>query len=211
MRWPGTLVFFGPPDGRQQGRASSPGFTLIETLVSLMVISLIALGVAAILQTAAYGTSSQRDIRRTVVRGEQVYARIQDAIRNARAVLASGDGYLVLWTGDANADNQVNRSEIQLIELPAGSTALTSRIGQYVAGEPVYPASSDFYAAAHSAKSSGYFPETPWAGDVSNLSFTLDSPGPTARLVSWSVTMADGAVSRTLKGGASLRAPGEPE
>src|SRR5689334_1045094 len=93
------------------------GFTLVELLLSLITTAFIGLAVAMILQTAAYGTSTKRDARRIAVRSESTRDRMNDAIRNARAVLASGSTYLVLWMGDSNKNDQVNLSELQLIEL----------------------------------------------------------------------------------------------
>ncbi len=46
--------------------------TLVELIISLLITSMVALGVAAILQAASYGTSSRREIRRIVVRTQQV-------------------------------------------------------------------------------------------------------------------------------------------
>jgi hypothetical protein len=182
-------------------------------MIAMMVVTLIALTVAAILQTAAYGTSSQREVRRVVVRSEQVQTRIEDAIRDARAVLGFGSGYVVLWTGDTNPDGQVNRSELQLIELPAASTTLTLYTGQYASGEPAYAASSNFSTVAQSIKSSGYFPGTTLSTNVAGLTFTLDYPStPTlARLVTWSLTLTDQQVSQVVAGSASPRAPGQPK
>jgi type II secretory pathway pseudopilin PulG len=187
-------------------------YTLVETLVALVVLALVGLGMAAILQTAAYGTSSQRELRRVAVRGEMVHARTDSAIRNARAVLASGSGYIVLWTGDTNGDSHVNLSELELIELPAGSTNLTARLGHSADGDPVYAADSNFYAVAQSAKSGANFPATIWATNVSGLTFALDKDTPIlARLVTWSLTLNDQQLQRTVAGSAWLGGWGQPE
>ena len=45
------------------GRPSRRGLTLVELLISLLITSLISLGVASIIHAAAYGTSSRREIR----------------------------------------------------------------------------------------------------------------------------------------------------
>lgn len=174
-------------------------------------VGMCAAGVAAILQTAAYGTSSQREIRRTVVRGEVVRARLDTAIRNARAVLASGNGYIVLWTGDTNPDTHVNLSEMLLVETSAASGALTAYAWPFVTADPVYAASSSFYALAIAAKSNSSVRRATWATGISGLTFKLDNTSPTlAKLVSWSLTLTDQSLDRVLVGGTSLGVPGQP-
>jgi type II secretory pathway pseudopilin PulG len=208
----GAKIAVRRAEGGRNARPRVRAYTLVETLVALMVLSLVALGVAAILQAAAYGTSSQREVRRTAVRGELAHGRIDDAIRGARAVLAAGSGYIVLWTGDANTDTHVNLSELELIELPAASTTLTAYVGTYAPGDPVYAAGSDFYTVAQSAKAGVNFPATTWATNISGLTFALDNAAPAlARLVTWSLTLTDRQLSRTVAGGAALRAPGQPQ
>lgn len=186
-------------------------YTLMETIIALVVSALISLGVASILQTAAYGTSSQRDIRRVVVQGEVVHERLDAAIRNSRAVLASGNGYVVLWTGDSNPDSHVNLSEMQLIEVPTGSTTLSAYSGVYTVGDPVYATSSNFYTVAQAAKAGSSFPRTTWATNISNLTFKLDNATPIlSKLVTWSLTLTDQQLKQTIVSGALIGVPGQP-
>ena len=189
-------------------------YTLVETLLALVVVALIGVAAAAILQTTAYGTSAQRDTRRLVVRGEAVHTRLDTAIRNARAVLAAGSGYIVLWTGDTNADGHVNLSELELIEVPSGSTTMTDYVGQYAAGDTVYTTSTNFYNVVQALKQGGAnpnFPPTTWATGISGLTFTLDNSTPMlAKLATWSLTLTDQQATRTIISGATLGVWAQP-
>jgi len=195
--------------------------TLVELLIALIITSMLALGVASILYAASYGTSSRREVRRMVVRTEQLRARLDDAVRNARAVLASGNAYIVLWIGDTRRNNQVNLSELQLIELASGSTQLKSYETQFPGGwteaqieaaDTAYAAGSDFAAVAQAAKQGSYFPGTTWAGGISDFSVTLDHGTPVqARMATWRLTLTNELLSESLVGTAALRSPGAPE
>ena len=195
--------------------------TLPELIISLTVTALVALGVASMLQAASYGTSSRREVRRVAVRAQEVRARLDSAIRSARAVLACEDGRLVLWTGDSRTDGHVNLSELQLIEVPAGSSRLTSYATRFPAGwtqaqidaaDASYAPTADFAGICRAAKTSGNFPGTLWTDEASGLSFTLDrSAVQQARLVSWSVTLTHELISQPVAGASALRAWAAPQ
>lgn len=187
-------------------------YTLFETVLSLVVITLISLGVAAVMQAAAYGTSSQREWRRVAVRGRQVQARLNDTIRDARAILAVSNTYLVLWTGDSTRNDQVNLSELQLIELTGSPPALVSYTPGSLSSNPTYAPTVNFYTTARSAVTGGQLVGQTWSGHVSNTRFVLDNAAPTAaRLVTWSLTFTDQQVSEPIIGCAALHAPGTPQ
>ncbi len=184
------------------------GTTLSELLVALTVTGLVALAVAGILQAASYGTSSKREVRRLVVRSEQLRNRIDDTVREARAVLAggtdlNGNTYLVLWRGDTNnvSTNQdkVNLSELQMLEWSAAASTLSSYTPATTPNpDTAYEVTADFHAAAHA------LPATVWAGSVSGFSTTLNQAPPMTRLVTWSITAASDLVSERVSGSAAL-------
>jgi len=190
--------------------------TIVEVLMSLIVVSLISVGVAAMLYAAGYGTSSQREVRRVAVRTQQVRLRLDDAIRNARQILAAGEtsaghAYVVLWRGDTNDEDtnkdKVNLSELELIELPDGSTTLTAYTAPSPGTDTAYENDSDFYQMAQTAKSGGVLVGTTWAENISAFGITLDEAAPAdARLVTWRFTLTDQELSESLVGCISLRA-----
>jgi hypothetical protein len=187
--------------------------TLAELIVATTITTLLAAGVGSILFAASYGTSSRRDVRRLAVRSAQARPRIDDAIRSAAAVLAKGSSYIVLWTGDSRKNNQVNLSELQLIEL--SSTTLTSYTTAWPSGwsqatidaaDTTYAANTNFYTTAQNAKSSGNFPGTTWATSASNFTITLDSgTANLAVLVTWKLTLTNDLLSQALVEAVALR------
>lgn len=197
------------------------GSTLPEVVIALVITAMVGMSVAAILQAASYGTSSRREVRRLTVRRHQVEKRLNAAIRNAAAVLASNSTALVLWTGDANGDTHVNFSELCLIELPVSSSTLSMWRTTFPAGwnqtqrdaaDTTYAVGADFAAAAQTAKSNAYFVQTPWTGGASSLQVSLQPVTPqAAMLVSWRLTLTDELLTEPMVGAAALAAHTNPE
>ena len=193
------------------------GTTLPELIIALTITSFIASGMATVMFAASYGTSSRREIRRLVGRSQAVRNRIDDALRNARAVLAngtsSGNVYLVLWRGDSTGDGTVNVSELQFIELPNASTTLTSyQVTATPATDTSYAASTNFYTAAVAARTAGTLVGTVWSTTASNFTVTLNDATPSdATMATWSITLTDKLLSEQLVGAASLRVQGAPQ
>ncbi len=195
--------------------------TIAELIIAITVTALISLGVAAILQAATYGTSARREVRRVAVRSEQVRSRIDNALCSARAVLASGSGYIVLWIGDTRKNDQVNLSELQLLEIPSGSTTLSSYTTVFPTGwtqtqidtaDVAYAAGSNFATVAQTAKAGSYFPGTVWATGASSFTVALDNASlGLTHLVTWDLTLTNDLLSDSLVGAASLREIGVPQ
>jgi type II secretory pathway pseudopilin PulG len=197
-------------------RRARRGTTLPELLISLMITAFLAAGLGSILYAASYGTSSRREIRRVVVRVEQVRNRMDDAIRNARAVLSAGTSsgtvYVLLWMADTTGDNQVNISEMQLIELASGSTTLRSYTAATTPSpNTAYPAGSNYYSAATAAKTGGALTGTVWSQGVSNWTVTLDQAATGTKLVTWKLTLTSDPASEDVVGASALRTPIAPQ
>lgn len=193
--------------------------TLAELIVAITVTALIAASVGSILFAAGYGTSSRRDVRRLAVRSAQIRHRLDNAIRSAQAVLASGTGYIVLWTGDTRVNGQVNLSEIQMIELASGTltwyvTVFPSGWSQSTidAADTTYAASTNFYTTATTAKAGTNFPGTTWATAASDFTITLDNATATAaKLVTWNLTLTNDLLTQSLVEATALRQPIAPQ
>jgi type II secretory pathway pseudopilin PulG len=194
-------------------RTRRPGLTLLELLISISVTAFIGLGVALILQAAAYGTSTKRDARRVSVRAETLRDRLDDAVRNSASFLASGTNYLVIWQGDENDDTQVNLSELQLIELNTTTQTLTSYVATLPVGtDTAYAATVDFNSTTQTLKGNGTLTGTTWATGISAVTFTLDNVTPQqAVLLTWSVTLNNGTQTEPVSGAVSLRQPLTPQ
>ncbi len=185
-----------------------PGMTLIEVLISLMVVSLLSLGMAAMLQAVGYGSDARREVRRVAVRAQQLRLRLDDAIRTAAEILATDESsYLVLWRGDENDEdaNQdaMNISEMQLIELQAGVVV------SYTVPNPA----SDVIVARganyrQTILNHGNKVAVPWATGISGLSIRLDAAVDEARLVTWRCTLTDQQLTEVLASSVARRPHG---
>lgn len=196
------------------------GLTLIELLLALLITSMVALAVASIVQAGVYGTSSRRDVRRLVVQAEELRTRLNDAIRQAQAVLAcgqavSGEKYIVLWTGDTNTtgNDQVSLSELQLIEWTPGTQRLASyQVATAPNPDTTYPPATNFYNAADQARDTGVLVGRVWAEHVSAFEITLDAKQPAqARMATWDLTLSNDQLSEPLVATVVLRAHRAPE
>lgn len=178
--------------------------TIIEVMISIVVVSLISLSIAAMLHVAGYGTDARREVRRLTVRSQQVRLRIDDAIRNACQVLNDSDdasdnayNHLVLWQGDLNDDGKTNLDELELILI------VNDQLIRYTVNRDT-AIDSDYVSTI---LNHGDRVASPWATSVSEFSVVLDNVDPAlASLVTWSATVTDNDLSETLIGTMALRA-----
>lgn len=194
-------------------------FTTVELLLALAIAALVAAAAAGMLVSVSYGTSSQRDLRGVAVKGKLLGARLDAAIRGSRAVLETGDDYLVLWSGDLNTNGTADApdlSEIRLIEREGGDEVQSYQFpdswtqAQIAAADMAYTMTGNppgfFKSAADAARTAGSFQPTRWGSGVTAIEFTPDGPDPTVtRLVSYRFTLSAGMLSETAVGAASVR------
>lgn len=203
--------------GEGRRRCRRRGMTLAEVLMALMITALIATTVTAALAAVSYGTSSQRDWRRLAVREYKLRTHLQESVCRARAVLASGTtgggSYLVLWKGDREqADDKVNLSEIQYIAWVEGSAKLSSYEAQSIPDpDPAYEADADFYQIALQKVQDGTLAEHRGSEDVTAFEITVDAPGSQAAMLTWTMQINDGSLTKSLTGVAALRGHRPPE
>lgn len=196
------------------------GVTLVELMLALSVLSLVGICIVMMIKGAADGTSGQTDGRRHLVRMQAIEAQVAETVRPCNAILAAGNGYMVLWRGDGKnrniATNQaVNLSELALLEYDSSSKQLKlyqtvfpagMSAAAMIAADSTYAASSNWYNAATAAKNSAYFTPTVLANSVSEFTVSLDSGTATsAKIATLKVTLNDGVVSRSMVISASLR------
>jgi hypothetical protein len=195
------------------------GVTLVELMLSLSILSLVGICIAMMIKGTADGTAGATDGRRHLVRMQSLEAQIANTVRPCMCILAAGNGYIVLWTGDGQnpniATNQaVNLSELVMIEhdstnrklkifrtsWPAGTSVATM-----IANDTLYAGNASWYSSATAAKGT-YFTGTTIANNVTSCNVTLDSANATSAMMAtlW-ITLDDGVVSRTVVIPASLR------
>ena len=182
----------------RRSRPGPSGFTLVELLIALVVSSLAAAGVTAMLVAVSYGTSSSNDLRSLVVKSKTIDARLGASVRGCRQVLASGSDFLLVWVADADADDVTDNAEVRLIERDAATDELNSYYDGAAAGDYVD-------AATFRTLALGSFTPQPWATGVTGLTFVLDLPAPGTRLVSYTMTLESEDVSETVVGAVATR------
>jgi Tfp pilus assembly protein PilV len=180
----------------------SAGLTLIELLLSMVIIAMIGLAITAMLTSVSNGTDAQEDVRGVSIRQKVVTARLDAALRSAKQVLAVGDDYIVLWTADSRVDDQPNLSELRRIEFTPADRQLTSHQAEFPgdmtsdqrqAADTTYDLTDDFDQVTRDLADSPYWSATVWAKQVTDWQIALDSAAPSlARLIRYELTVSEG-------------------
>jgi hypothetical protein len=175
-------------------------------LIALSVTAVLVLAIASMLHAVAYGSQSQSSARQTNVASKLLRARIDAAIAGAKMVLATDNStYIVIWTGDTNADSVPDLSELRRIEFNAGTGQITSyRAPAGVTPDTAYTLATDFNATTNALKGGNTFPAEVWAKNVTAFSASLNN-GTTqnATAVYYSVTAQNGSTASNAAAGTS--------
>src|SRR5687768_14489779 len=178
--------------GAGRGR---PGLTLVEMLLSLAILAVIAATLAGMLVTMSTGTRGATELRHRSRGAEVVRERVESTVRSSARVLAAGDGWLVLWTGDARTNSVPDLSEVSRIEWDKGSREL-----KYFAAPPglpdadnvKYAFSSDFDGITRGLAGTATFPGQVWGRRVQEWAPSVDGPAASPRrTVSYRLTLED--------------------
>ncbi len=189
-------------------RARHRGLSLPELILALAGMGLVALGVGSIVNAAAYGTSSARDLRGVVVKEKTLTSRLGGAIRSSRRVLQQGADYLVLWKFDTNSSDAPDLSEVQMID-----RTVTGDLVSYAApldllpgADVAYELTTDFRTTLNAIKGTSDFPSSRWGTGVTAMALTLDAAtAQEASLVSYRLTLAAGTQQTIAVGAAAPR------
>jgi prepilin-type N-terminal cleavage/methylation domain-containing protein len=100
------------------------GFTLVELLVAMMVMSIILSAVATLSFTLGKLNSSSNDSSRTQAQLRYVTLRLSDLLGQCKLICARPGGDLAIWKADDNSDNQLNITELIYLEKGSGSNYL---------------------------------------------------------------------------------------
>jgi Tfp pilus assembly protein PilE len=193
-------------------RRSAAGLTLVELLLALAVTGMVAAAVAGMLLAVSTGTSQRTDMRGLVVKQRALSGRIHASVRNAKMVLAQGQDYLVLWTGDPSDSGSPNLAELRLIERTEDGRLISYAAAfpehwnqaQVDAANTSFALNDDFRAVTNQLKADNpYFVGELWATGVNSWIITLDAGVPQhSRLVSYRLVLRAG-------GGATAGASGQ--
>ncbi len=172
------------------------GLTLVELVLALAATAFIGLAVATMLNAVAYGSQSGTDTRDLVPRHRVLSARLADAVRHARQVVDQTDTTLVLWTDDANDNDDYDSDEIAWIEYDGAADEITFA----TATDTHTPATitlGDLATTKTALSGAGELDEQVWGRDVSAFTFSVDAAPIATQLVTWHATFTFGTVSDT--------------
>jgi hypothetical protein len=181
-------------------RASA--FTLTELLLAMAITVVVGAATVAMLNAAAYGSTSRSGMRDLVVLSRTVSARIGLTARTAVEIVgvdATSGEYVVLWVADANDDATKQYKEMQLIERHSASSELRSYTS--TSDNTNYSTLAAFRTAALAS-----FTSATWATGISDVEFKLlAASGSNGPLLSWQVTATRNSVSDTAVGAVAMR------
>ncbi|MEQ9452960.1 MAG: prepilin-type N-terminal cleavage/methylation domain-containing protein [Phycisphaeraceae bacterium] len=188
-------------------RCHRRGLTLMELLLAVSASAVIALAGTTVLTALTYAAEEQRDLRSVVGKSLAVGARVGAEIREAHAVLAVGNGFVVLWRGDADDDAQPSLAELVRIEaVEADQTLKAYGIADGVADVVYDLAVTDFATETENRIDGGSMAGLNWSRDVARFEVALDDvDAQEARLVSYRVTFTAGTLSEVYASAACLR------
>lgn len=187
-------------------KACCRGLTLLELLLALAGTAVIGTAVAMMLAGVAYGTQADKDMRTLITRQMALRARLEAEIRESHRVLDQGMGYVILWGEDLDDSGTPNKTELQVIELDAGTGVITRYAPAALIADAEYGFDDDFRTVTDGYNGDATFPGERWASEVASLSFTLDNADPQlARLVAFRIGLTGGEIPDTAIGAAALR------
>ena len=169
--------------------------TLVEMLLSLAILAVIAATLAGMLSTVSAGTRSATELRHRNLRAEVVRERVESTVRSSARVLAAGENWLVLWTGEIRTNSVPDLSEICRIEWDKATRELRCFApppGLPEADNVKYAFSSDFDGITRSLAGTARFPGQVWGRRVHEWAPTVDGPAASPRrTVSYRLTLED--------------------
>lgn len=194
--------------------------TLVELLITLLILALIGSAALAAITATVNTTRSQQDVRQAITRSSVVQTRVRQYINSASAFLAAKDDEIVLWSGDTNSDGQVNQDELIMLKRDTSTDTLTRYQTEWPTGwdqdtidaaNTTYAASSNFSSVANALVGSAYFVAEVWSTQVDKFDVTLDNLTPTsAKLITIEIDVKKGSDVETSHLTASLREPIAP-
>lgn len=198
VRRPGHIPALARP-------AHGRGVLLFELLLAIAVTAILGVGIAGVLLMSIQGTSTRNDMQESFVRLGLLTARVNASIRESAAILAQGDGYLLLWTADFTGNALPNLSELRLIERNADTQEIGQSIVNFTTDTP-YALTTDFTALISQLKVGGNFLYTTWGENLPEWTLALDDATPQlAASVSYRLTLSVGQIEETAVSSARLR------
>lgn len=93
----------------------SPGFTLIELTLAIVITAVMGLSVAGVTLSLSNAHEHSGNTYRSVQAGRTIMRNVGSTIREAKLVTACNERTVVLWANDANRNGQINPSELLVL------------------------------------------------------------------------------------------------
>jgi prepilin-type N-terminal cleavage/methylation domain-containing protein len=194
------------------------GFTLAELVMAMAIVSMISMAVGGVAIALARANEHSEEYFERMQCGRVASQRIQAVLRNAQLVTATADGgTLIVWTGDTNANSQINLDELKRIyykpatgeivqknvEIPASLPAWLKPVFNPVVGLQAVATSSVADSTWGSVAS--YDKERVLATNVKSFSVRTDAAAPLSQYLSFKIEVGRVGESVAVYGGAKLR------
>ena len=181
--------------------------TLLELLLALAGTAVIGTAIVSMLVGVTYGTQADKDLQGLITRQMALRSRIEAEIRESYLILDAGSDYLILWSGDADASDTPDKTEIQVIEYDAVTQQMMRYAPAALIAEENYALTDDFRTITDGYKGDATFPGERWAESITSFEVTLDDIDPqSARFVAMRFGMSGGEIPDTAIGAAAVRA-----
>jgi len=190
--------------------ARAGGLTLAELVLGMAMTTIVAAAIATMLVGVSGATSAYGESRSLMVGHGLAASRIGAAVRNARALLAAGEGLLVLWDEREHSDGVPQLSELERIEWDPGTEELHS----YKAPSDLPEAldvsydltATDFGAVTAALKGTESFPGRLWGVGVKAWTIHTDAADRLdVRFIGYRLVLETADASEVTVGGAALR------
>ena len=103
-------------------------FTLTELLMAIAITALIGMSVVTVSTALSHAQAGTDSMIEAISSGRYAMRSIDADVRKAALITATGAGEIVIWTGDENGDEQINISELVLIQFDADNQTV-ERLG----------------------------------------------------------------------------------
>jgi prepilin-type N-terminal cleavage/methylation domain-containing protein len=189
-------------------------FTLVELLLSMSVMSVIGLSVAALSEAIGDGYIASDGYYDAIQCGRNTVRRIEWTSRKAKLIIASSSTAVVFWAGDTNGDGLINLDEIKTVTFNSAAGEIDEVAVNFgnapnkAALNVNVPLSSlsTVSAALAIQQASTYCVTTPLATSVSNVQMQVSPAAPLATRLDLQFTLGGGEQKLTLNDTAHLRA-----
>jgi type II secretory pathway pseudopilin PulG len=183
----------------------------MELMIGMAITSVIAAAVGMMMFSTVQGSNVNDSQRQSLVIQQRATQMVSGIIRTSRQVLASGAGYVVLWTGDKQANGVPSLSDLVRIEWSSSAQTLTiyrspSSI-QGTGSDTAYPlGSTNFDTTTSGLKGTTNFPGTLVADGVTGWSLSYNvTPATSATMIYYQLTLTAGGAATTTLGTAAMR------